>query len=591
MARHEGEQLLSLYTHRARYALAQMVMKTEAEFSGTPEEGALKYLILACMIRGGLFNQPTSLGGAPLPHRDDLGLERNIWLLFEEAWKELREQTPPDDGLHLSPLTTQEGVSAFLQGDKAHNAAVIHCSLRALTKVLPPQCVQSIVTGLFAPDSEYWQRCFLWAGWLFGRDSASSLRSLIRQSTPDWPWYTRTLVATFRGLRSKLRLPGYMAVLLSSRQSTQAETVQLAAAASGLKPVSYVYGPATVARAARGRGAYRLLFAKGGELMEGVPRPPDLRLLQQEVRKETVQGALDVLRARGEPLPDGWLRYAALARLSQRGSLGRIMLHQSEGFSGYEFVQKQVEEALSAERHGLLTPLEWEARFASDALIPMFWSKSPGEAAAPLGDRVEEAALHILRNTLVMRREDYEDALYKQFPGLDTPERELVDACLASYGEETSPGYWRLQSDAQTEQVQRSSEVLLSALETLGERMGLTVDMDASPYSAVWRGAGATFAFSFLPTAVLGPLAELPPPECDVERYLIVPDSRLALLRLKLRRSPIYGRILEQGRWTFIRRPYLMALLKEPQADRHSLKQIEGLEPIVEKGEAQIPLF
>ncbi len=596
-ARHDAERLLGLYTHRARYALAHMVMKTEAEFAGTLEEGALKYLILACLIRGGLFNRPSSLGGKPLRRRDDLGVERNVWLLFEEAWDELRQRLQTRQPVPMSALAGREGVTDFLQGAIEHDAAIVHCSLRSLTRTLPPQSVQSVVTGLFTPNQRYWRLCFLWAGWLFGREKAAYLRPLIRQSTPDWAWYTRTLAAAFRALRSKLRLPGYMAVLLSSRRNAQAEAVQLAtavqlaAAASRLNPLSYVYGSTSVAKAAHGTGEYRLLFAKGSEVMEGIPQPPDLRLLQQEVRKEAVQGALDALKARGEPLPIGWLRNAALARLSRRGSLGRVMLHQSEGFSGYDFIQKHVEEALAAERHSPLMPSEWEARFAPDAVIPMLCARETLQAAAPLGDRVEEAALQILRDALLIRREDYEDALYKQFPGLQTPEHELVEACLASYGEETTPGYWRLRGDAQAEQVQRTSEALVSALKTLGERMGLEVELDASPYSALWKEGGLTFAFYFLPTAVLGLLAELPPPVTGTSRYVIILDERLALLRMKLHRSPIYGRILHQGGWTFIRQPYLLELLKAPEVDRHSLKRIGGLDPIVEKGEAQIPLF
>lgn len=587
----DAERLLALYTRRSRYALAQMVMKAEAEFAGTPEEETLKYLILACLIRGGLFNRPSSLGGDLLPRRGNLGLERNVWLLFEEAWDELRQQARPHDGLRVSPLADQDGVIDFLQNPGEHNAAVIHCSLRGLTRTLPPQSVQGVVTGLFTPNQRYWRLCFLWAGWLFGREKAASLKPLLHQHTPDWPWYSRTLSVAFRALRSKLRLPGFATVLLSSRNSAQAEAVQLAASAGGLKPLSYIYGSASVAQAARGAGEYRLLFAKSGEALEGVPRPPDLRLLQQEVRKEAVQGALGILKARGEPVPIGWLRNAALARLSQRGSLGRIMLHQGESFSGYDFTRKLVEEALSVERQSVLTPLEWEARFASAATIPMLWSQQVSEPATPLGDRVEQAALQILRNTLMLPREDYEDALYKQFRSLETPEHELVEACLETYGEEATEGYWRLRSDAVHEQIQRTSQDLRSALKTLGERMGLQVELDVSPYSVLWKGNGFSFAFSFLPTAILSPLAQLSPPDPGVERYLVILDSRLALLRLKLRRSPIYGRILERGRWAFLRYPYLLALLKAPEADRHSLKRIEGLEPIVEKGEAQIPLF
>ena len=590
-ARSDGERLLKLYTHRTRYALAHMVMKTEAEFANTPEADTLKYLLLACMVRCGLFNRPPEVEGEPSRRRGNLGMERNVWLAFEEAWKELREAAPPHPSLTLSALTESDHLASILGEMGTHNAAVVHSSLRDLARALPVQSVQLILTGLSAANQRYWRLCFLWSGWLFGRDKAAHLKPLLRQTTPDWPWYARTLGAAFRALRPKLRMPGYLAVLLSSRRSDQSEAAQLAAASAGLKPLAYVYGSESPNSAAHGAGEYRLLFAKGAEMMDGVIRPPDQTIIRKEIKDEATRGALEVLQSRGEPLSLGWLRNAAFARLSQRGTLQRVMQHQDETFSGYDVVQKQVEAALGTEGRAVLTPMEWEVNFAADATLPMLWLQESAGAAAPLGDRVEEAVIQTLRDALMLRREDCEDALYRQFPGLLTPERELVDECLASYSEESSPGYIRLRADDQPERVRAALGEVVADLEALGRRMGLEVARDRPPYHVVWRGGGSAYAFRFAPTAAIGPLAEMGPPEQETSRYLVVPESRLALLHLKLRRSPIYGRILQQGAWTFIRQPYIQLLLKTPQVDRHSLKQIVGLEPIIEKGEAQIPLF
>ena len=589
-ARHEGEQMLKLYTHRARYALAQMVMKIEAEFARSPEEAALKYLILACMVRCGLFNRP------PAPEdgsrrASGLRLERNVWIVFEEAWAELREQAPPPESLKLGPLAGPDGIEQVLPEKGTDNAAVLHCSIRDLARVLPVQSVRLIMTGLSNSSQRYWRLCFLWSGWLFGRDVAASLKPLILQPIPDWPWYVRTMGASIRALRPKLHLNGHLAFMLSPQKSTQSEAAQMAAAAAGMRFVSHLYGPNSVAEASQGGGDHRILFTKGAEVMEGVARPPDPGLLRKELKEEAGRGALEAIVARGEPLPAGWLRNAAFARLGLRGSLQRAMTHPDEGSSAYEMVQKLVDEALGKDARTPFSTQEWEARFAADATIPMLWPQTTVEAAAPLGDRVEMAVLQILRDMLMLSREDCEDALYRQFPGLQTPERDLVDACLASYGEEATPGYIRLRAEDQPERVRLAVGEVVAELETLGRRMGVDVVRDRAPYHVLWIASGAAYAFLIASTAAITSVYSFAPPEEGLSRYLIVPESRLALLRLKLRRSPIYGRILQQGSWDFLRQPYIQALLKAPQVDIHSLRQIVGLDPIIAQAEAQIPLF
>ncbi len=587
--RPEGEALLKFYTTRARYALTQMVIKTEAEFANTPAEKVLKYLLLACMVRCGLFNRPPVDKEMSAARASGLGLERNVWLVFEEAWAEWRDSLGLAPVAGLSAATGPEGVAEVMSGRAG--AAAIHCSIRDLVRILPVQSVRLLATGLSNLGQRYWRLCFLWAGWLFGRESAAHLKPLLRQPIPDWAWYVRTVGTAFQALRPKLHLHGHMAMMLAPRRSTQAEAALMAGALAGFRPVAHVYGPRSVAEAVQGGGDYQIVMAKGAEVLDGVTRPPDLGFLRSEVKDEAERGARETLAQRGEPLPAGWLRHGAFARLAQRGLLHRAMLPRDDGHSGYEVVHKAVEEALGKDAREPLMPMEWEAHFAPDATIPMLWPLRLSDASAPLGDRVEMVVAEILRETLMLRREDCEDAVYHRFPGLQTPERDLVQACLESYAQEASAGWVRLRDEDQPERVRLAVAEFIAEMETLGRRMGVQVATDKPPYHVVWTSDGALHAFLFTATAVVHTLAALGLSDENTTRYLVIPESRVALLRLKLRRSPIYGRILQQGRWTILRRPFLQALLKLPAVDVHSLKQAVGLNPIMEKGEAQIPLF
>jgi len=589
--RREGEALLRFYTRRARYALTQMVIKTEAEFTHTPDEMILKNLLLACMVRCGLFNRPPLGRDTPITRASGLGLERNVWLVFEEAWAEWRERlgAPPVPG--LSPLTNADGVAEVLAGTEGTSAAMLHCTIRDLARMLPVQRVRLVATGLSNIGQRYWRLAFLWAGWLFGKDVSAHLKPLLRQPVPDWAWYVRVVGGAFQALRPKLHLHGHLVLLLSPLRSTQTEAALMAGAMAGFRPIAHVYGPRTVADAAQGGGDYQIVLAKGAEMLEGVTRPPDLAFLRSEIRDEAERGARQALAQRGEPLPIGWLRHGAFTRLAQRGLLHRALLPREESPSGYEVVHKAVEEALGKDAREPLVPMEWEAHFAADATIPMLWLPEHSEVATPLGDRVEAAVYEILGETLMLRREDCRREVYRRFPGLQTPEQDLVQACLESYAEEASPGWIRLRDEDRPEQVRLDTAQFIADLKALGQRMGLQVAVDSPPYHIVWLTDGVRHAFLFAPMAVAHTLAVLGPPEPNTARYLVIPESRVALLRLKLRRSPIYGRVLEQGGWTIIRRPFLQALLKLPAVDIFALKQVVGLDPIMEKGEAQIPLF
>lgn len=589
--RQEGEALLRFYTTRARYAITQMVIKTEAEFANTPDEMILKYLLLACMVRCGLFNRPPAGKDMPFTRASGLGLERNVWLVFEEAWAEWRNSlgAPPVPG--LSSLANADGAAQVLSGAGEATAAALHCSIRDLARILPVQRVRLIATGLSNIGQRYWRLSFLWAGWLFGKDSAAHLKPLLRQPVPDWAWYVRTVGAAFQALRPKLHLHGHLVLLLSPLRSTQAEAALMAGALAGFRPVAHLYGPRTVADAAQGRGDYQIVLAKGTEVLEGVARPPDQGLLRSEIRDEAERGAREALIQRGEPVPAGWLRHAAFARLAQRGILQRALLPRDEKPTGYEVVQKAVEEALGSEAQDPLVPMEWEAQFAPDTPLPMLWLRRPSDVAVPLADRVEAAVAEILRETLMLRREDCEREVYRRFPGLQTPEQDLVRACLESYAEEASPGWVRLRDEDRPEQVRLAAAQFVADLRTLGQRMGLRVAVDSPPYHAVWFANDTRHVFLLGPMAIVHTLATLGSPEENESRYLVIPEARVALLRLKLRRSPIYGHTLEQGKWTIIRWRFLQALLKLPAVDIHALKQAVGLDPIMERGEAQIPLF
>jgi len=145
---------------------------------------------------------------------------------------------------------------------------------------------------------------------------------------------------------------------------------------------------------------------------------------------------------------------------------------------------------------------------------------------------------------------------------------------------------------------------MIAHLIELGERLGYGIwlregergEFDPGPLGEVdviWHEGGkAAHAFVVQWTAVLSPLL-LIKGIClgEARGTFVLPEARADLVRFKLRRSSLLQRALAEGNWGFIKYRHLRRLAQVPELDRHDLKKIVGLEPIIEKPEAQIPLF
>ncbi len=68
----------------------------------------------------------------------------------------------------------------------------------------------------------------------------------------------------------------------------------------------------------------------------------------------------------------------------------------------------------------------------------------------------------------------------------------------------------------------------------------------------------------------------------------MIPGGRASLVWYKLRKMPLWASL--RG-WQFIKYRHLRRLATEKTIDRYSLQKIIGLDPVVERPGAQLPLF
>jgi len=638
-----GQKLLDLYTPRNLYALANLLIKIETLFADSPLQETLKLLLLACLDScSSLYASPQAWLRPRRLRPPPRFVERNVWRAFEEARVQL-SQPSLSPVVHLatgvSQITSPDLLSLSETDGRLPNALVEPLSVRRLSQLLPEDSISLIITSLLRLDPVFWSLSYLWSGWLFGREEAAALRPLLKRKKTDWDWYQRAMSLTLRALRRALQARGRLVLVFTTERPAFVEALFTSASLSGFGPegVSCQSGEVPAGT----MGSYRLSFAKEEEPMATFP-PEDETNLAIELQREASTAMQDVLLQRGEPLTYEWLHLAAYQCLSAKGYLRRATAVSSEkDFSPLDFVSRQVETVLEGVEGGAI--VRWEEVEEGEGWPQLWWLREPGEAKPPLSDQVEEAVCEILCEKPTLSAEALAAAVYSRFPGLLTPEAELIETCLKSYAHEIGSGHWQLRPEDQPENRERQRGQGVVNLVKLGQRLGYGVGLSRawcerswgggtlldllrnedpgveplSPFDVLWHeDKGVRHAFILLSMAALGfiprhkdgmsfdhpfdPSAALRAGFAQggahgkregINRYLVIPEERGDLASFKLGRSPWLHQAMVSGRWQFIKYGHLNQLVSAAEIGRHDLKKIVGLSPIIEQDEAQIPLF
>ena len=220
------------------------------------------------------------------------------------------------------------------------------------------------------------------------------------------------------------------------------------------------------------------------------------------------------------------------------------------------------------------------------------------------------------------------------FRGVETPDRELVQRCLSSYGSQTDDGRWRLRDEDALALRQAEQTALAAALCDTGHRLGFTVrfgrelrrrplagplsprgsilndllldsDRDTSLVRSVrgsaealdlvdvlWTGAKMTFIWQLDWTArahrSIVALGEAIPDGERVFRFYAVADARQALLAWKLRRLPEVADTVSKRAWRLVKWEPLRRFATDPGSDLAALEHVLGLDPEVEQAGQQM---
>ncbi len=253
-------------------------------------------------------------------------------------------------------------------------------------------------------------------------------------------------------------------------------------------------------------------------------------------------------------------------------------------------------------------------------------------AAPPLADRVEWSVFSLLSTGGPMTERAFFERIATLYTGHDLPDETLVRACLASYRGGASTQERLVTAD---DLLRRSQEHagIIAGLVDAGHRLGMRVwigereqarrfgggrgtlgDLldvrerhvylssisraaeDLAEVDVIWYVRGkVTFLFEVEWTAILGETllrrhARIGQDDKFV-RFLVIAPERTELVRHKLERSPLLRAAVEAGAWNILKWDHLQTFLAGDPPDLAVLEPLLGLDPIVERGGEQMPLF
>lgn len=395
--------------------------------------------------------------------------------------------------------------------------------------------------------------------------------------------------------------------------------VALAGAGAGWRLASVLYQPDALGGPA-GPAAVLELDRDGASLRDHATAGP--AAIEPVIRT----AVRDTIVTRGSPIEAERAGASALEALSARDLLAQLALARAGGVSELEIFMDHFRSALAdAQRDGVErlgdTVHRYDIRGAADR--------------APLDDRVEWSVWGLLASAREMDTRSVLRRTYALFRGLETPDRELVERCLASYGVQGDGGRWRLHDRDALAQRQAEQTALAAHLVDAGHRLGFKVhvgkdlvrrplpepfaargellgDLLAAPESDAplsrhVRGSGDALSFvdvlwydrarmvflwqvdwtARLHHSVVD-IGEAIPDDERVFRFVAVPEERKALVVLKLTRSPFLADAVRKRGWRLVKWGPLRAFAADSAAGLGDLEPVLGLEPAVERSAHQL---
>jgi len=551
--RRHAETALSVYPGRTLYALITVLNKLEQLTLPERLKAAGYALLLSASDTVNALwgypegrSRPRQLSASPR-YRED-----NVWWALERAvgtWAmedprvelvEWREDEPPRPG----------------------TVAVFPGPVRDLVPTLRDREVRFLLTVLPRPNQAFWTLSALWAAWLWGRAAAAPIKVALRRRRYDWAWHAAALRTVMAGLKPILNPEVSIMTFIP-----EAEPGFMAAALIGFDSAGY----RLEGRALRLDESQAILSWSMADRLK-YPRSPG------ETQQRMASAAIGALRERGEPGPFSLLHAAAWCEMARKRLLADLWVLEDSHL--LTTLSETFETAL-ADREIFMRLGQYVEPESG-----LYWLADPSEANPPLVDRVEMHVLEILRQKAELSQVEIEEWVCQMLPGLLTPDRRLIQACVHSYAiQDPTESHWRLRVEDEPESREEDCQEIHHLLGELGDRLGFTVQ-DEEFLNWFNEKGEVVYSFKVMETTAIGPGIE---EGSEMPLTYVLPGGRASLVAEKMRRDPRLREWLQE-RGGVIKFRLVRRLVTEAGLNQENLAERLKIDP-PEHHDPQLPLL
>lgn len=590
------EEALDVYMPRALYALFTLINKIES--LPAHRRRSIFALLLATFDQANtLWPHPTQRARPRQLTTPPLFRENNIWLAMEGAIEAWTLAYPAESG--QLPFVTwpeqppQSGGICLFEG-RLKDLAEQWTSSTSPASDRPGIRIQAAFASLPRPNQAYWTLSTLWSGWLWGRETAFHLKSVLRRRRYDWNWHAAALHAAWNNLRTILQPGTAVAGLIGEAEPGFLAAALLAASLAGFELVGLALRQA--------ENQAQIEWRMPEKELPSVETPADL---SDQLSRSINEVCLAYLRHRGEPATYIELYSAGLTTLINLGFPGRLRLPSST--TGEEpsttellsLIQNCFQQALTFSAgfvrfHGSSKSLEigqWWLREINSQTNDLGIAETKTsklqitptmEIETPLADRVEVEIVRQLIEQPGLSYRAIDQWLTSIFPGLFTPDPELIRTILESYAERvaTEGDYWRLRDQESPRARQKDITTISSLLQIIGVNLGFEILEPKGQRWILWQNRQGVLSYAFYPlaSAVIGKLVSEPSYPA-LHSLLVYPGGRAGLLRFKLNRDPRLQAYVERG-WRFVKFRHVRRLAEHDQLSLLNLDEQLSLDPM-----------
>lgn len=592
------EEALSHYLPRAVYVLFTLFNRLDGlEISATRRRYLQALLLHACDMGNTLWAIPTSRPRPRLLATPPRFRENNIWLALEHAIEICGEQASPVN-IPLMYWPEKPPVEGGI--------CLFEHRLRDLASSIKEQPFEAVITAIPRHNQAFWTLSALWAGWLWGREAVGPFKAVLRRRWYDWAWHTSALYIALQYLATMLKPKTPFFGILSEAEPGFLTAALTAADAAGfaLESLSLHEDDAQA----------QILWRQNIQPHKAIPKQSTESIVTRSIQA--------YLTKRAEPASYLFSLTAGLQGLAEQ----RIPFQEMNPCSNItEIVELSEEETAKESDEPTTHPRPHHLYTSANAVIRkaltnrslftnfnisdrtgtaevaekghapepesgLYWLYDGIRTNLSLSDRVEIAIVRYLTTHPTCSYLEIQDSIFEAFPGLLTPDDDLIQACLESYAElePTNERLWHLHAQDQPTQRRKDISEVIEMLKKVGERLGfLVLQENVGPahdhLTVGWLNAFKQSVYWFYPiaSAVLSAIILERDQNKDGEHVLVIPGSRANLLLLKLRRDPHLAQAFKPvGDWRFLKFRHLRWILENPLLTSESLAESLDLDPL-----------